>query len=372
MRKLLSLAGCIVLLVTCYLSFPPPALAQIYSPTVNANEEIVTARVRAIVKKDEVRFDNRPYIVQTLTVEILEGKQKGQMVTVTTSYIPVYRSKGYPPGQTVLLGHIGETADETSYYIIDYYRLPTLVFLSVVFLVLLLVVTGKRGVFALVGMVLSFAVIVLFLLPFIAKGYHPLGITLLSIAGIVPLTFYITHGINKKTHIALAATALSLCITGLLAKFVLDSATITGTTIEELDLLLQLKTHLHLASFLLAGMLIALLGVLDDITITQASLVAQLHTTKPKSTGKQLFTKAMQVGHDHISSVVNTLILVYAGSSLPLFLLLTEYPRPWTVMLNSELISLQIITALLTTIGLILAIPITTGIASVWYTRKSV
>jgi uncharacterized membrane protein len=211
---------------------------------------------------------------------------------------------------------------------------------------------------------ISFLIIIGFILPQIYAGYNPVLIALLGSFFIVPVTFYLSHGLNKKTTIALLGTVISLVITGFLAKAFIDFGRLTGFASEEAGFLQFSRGDvLNIKGLVLAGIIIGVLGVLDDITVAQSAVVEKLKEANPRIGDKKLFTKAMSVGRDHIASMVNTLILVYTGAALPLLLLFVDNTAPFTQIINYEIIAEEIIRTLVGSIGLILAVPITTFLA---------
>jgi len=254
--------------------------------------------------------------------------------------------------------------DAKNLYIVDYNRSNTLFGLFMLFVVTVLVVAGWQGIGALLGLGFSFLVLFYFVLPQILNGAEPVLTAIIGSLLIIPLTFYSSHGVNRKTSVAILGTVLTLVMAGILASIFADLAHITGLASEESNFLsLDAAAHVNFQGLVLAGMLISILGVLDDITISQASVVQQLKSAKQKISNTELFTRAMRVGRDHISSMVNTLILVYTGASLPLLLLFLDYSQPFSQLINYEFMSEEIVRTLVGSISLILAVPITTFLA---------
>ncbi|HVF68934.1 MAG TPA: YibE/F family protein, partial [Xanthomonadales bacterium] len=219
---------------------------------------------------------------------------------------------------------------------------------------------------SLVGMAVSFLMIFFVVLPQILKGHDPITVAILSSLVIIPVSFYMTHGVNKKTTSAVMGTVISLVITGLLANFFVNIGHLTGFTSDEASFLETAKKGaVQMKGLLLAGIIIGALGVLDDITISQSAIVFQLRNTSEKLKFWQVYKKAMDIGRDHIASMVNTLVLVYTGAALPLLLIFIDNPRPFTEIINYEMISEEIIRTIVVSIGLILAVPLVTLIAAV-------
>jgi uncharacterized membrane protein len=237
--------------------------------------------------------------------------------------------------------------------------------------ILVLAVGRIWGALSLFGLALSFLVIFSLILPMIIAGQNPILAAILGSAIIIPVTFYVSHGFNKKTHVGIAATLLALAFTGVLAVYFASSTHLTGYASEEAGFLqIEKQGAMNIKALLLAGIIIGTLGILDDITIGQSSVVQQLHASNPSMGVRKLYSAGMGVGHDHISSMVNTLILVYAGSALPLLLLFFDSTRTFTDILEYELIAEEIVRMLVGSIGLVMAAPLATGMAAVVFGRE--
>lgn len=248
--------------------------------------------------------------------------------------------------------------------IVDFVRRPVLAYLFAIFVVLTVLIAGKWGLASILGMGYSFYVIFKFILPMIIKGYDAVTVAIIGAVFIIPVTFCLSHGINKKTVTAIVGTIISMIVVGILSFLFVNMAKLTGFAVEEAGFLqYQLGDLINMKGILLAGIIISTLGVMDDITISQSSVVEELQDANPKLAKKELFVRSMRVGKDHISSMVNTLVLVYAGASLPLLLLFVNNPHPFNEIINYEIIADEIVRTLVGSIGLILAVPITTYIA---------
>ncbi len=244
--------------------------------------------------------------------------------------------------------------------------------LLAIFIGLTLIITGFQGLTSILGMGFSFLIIFLFILPRISAGENPITIAIAGSTIIIPITFYLSHGFNSKTTTAIFGTITSLVITGVLASYFIETSRLTGIVSDEVSYLLVEKgNNFNVKGLLLAGIIIGVLGILDDITISQAAIVYELKKANSKLRGFSLYKKAMNVGRDHIASLVNTLILVYTGAFLPLMLLFINNPRPFSEVINYEIIAEEIIRTLVTSIGLVLAVPITTLLAVLIIERKS-
>lgn len=253
-----------------------------------------------------------------------------------------------------------------SIYAID--RMMTLGILLIIFVGVVVLFGGMGGVRALLSLVLSIGIIFFVLMPVVAAGHSPIiwGIAIAVV--LLAVMMMITHGLTKQTFIAFGGTSIAVIITGVIALIAVDYAQFTGIASDEAFYLSIMNGVIHMPSLLLAGIVIGMLGVLDDAAITQVAVVTQLRHAGVR--GHQLYRRSMVVGREHVSALINTLILAYAGASLPLFLLLATYNEPLGALLNLEVIAIEIIRAIVGSIGLVLAVPITTFLATFFHTEK--
>jgi len=258
-----------------------------------------------------------------------------------------------------------------NYYILDYVRRDILFFLFLIFIFFTLIIARLRGLASLFGMGISFLVIFFIIIPNILKGSDPVATTVFGSLIIIPSSFFLSHGFNKKTTVAIGGTIIALIITGILSVIFVEAAHLTGFTSEEAVFLQVIKQgSINIKGLLLAGIIIGVLGVLDDITISQSSIVFQLKEVNQKMNRDELYKRAMNIGQDHISSMINTLILVYTGAALPLLLLFVNNPHPISEIVNYEIIADEIVRTLVGSIGLIMSVPITTLIATLIVSKK--
>jgi len=187
---------------------------------------------------------------------------------------------------------------------------------------------------------------------------------------IAPVTFVLSHGFNRKTAVALASTIITLLVTGGIAILFINIAKITGFSDDETFFLQVAKNgRINMQGIFLAGIIIGTMGILDDVTISQASIVNQLKSSIRNISTWELYKKAMYIGHDHIASTVNTLVLVYTGAALPLLLLFVNTSLTMDIALNAEIVAGEIVRTLVSSIGLVLAVPLSTLFA-VLYIHK--
>ena len=352
----------LILLFIPLIFFVSPVFAQEETTSPQPQTEYFKAKVIEVAEENTLEGNNQFY--QKLNVQINSGSKKGEEILIENQSSSFAQVNKYKKGDNVYVSYSKNDDGSEVFFITDYIRTDKLNYLFVLFLVLALLIARKFAFFSIAAMGITFLVIFWFVLPQIRDGKDPVLIAILSSIIIIPITFYLSHGFEKKTTIAMAGTFIALIITGLLSHFFVNLTRLTGTASEE-ALFLQTVSEqsYNLKGLLLAGILIGTLGVMDDITVAQTSIVFQLHDLKKDLSFKELFQRSLVVGKDHISSMINTLVLVYAGASLPLLLLFLEIPRPVEEILNYELLSTEIVRTLVGSIGLILAVPITTYLA---------
>ncbi len=304
-------------------------------------------------------------------VVILEGREKGKEFPVGLFDDKQIKAQGLKKGNHVLVQFVKGPGGKDQVVIVDQVRKTPLLLLFTVFLLFVIFIGRLKGILSFIAMVFSFLVIGNFIVPQIILGNNPLLISLLGSLFIIPLTFYIAHGIRAQTTIAVAGTFFALIVTGILAYIFVYFSKLTGFAAEEAVFIQVIKgDSINLQSLLLAGIIIGAMGVLDDITISQTSIVAKLVKANPKYTFWQVYKEAMDVGRDHIASLVNTLVLVYAGAALPLFVLFyNSQLGGYQEVINMEIVATEIVRTLVSSIGIISAVPITTFIAA-WYIKR--
>ena len=270
----------------------------------------------------------------------------------------------YAPGQKVRLAAVEQQGLETTYFITDFRRATPLIVLAVLFGGAVLAFGRFQGLRALIGLALTFLIIVGFMIPALLDGRSPLAIAVVGSVLIMIITLYLSHGFTAKTTAAAVGTALALLVTGGLSVLFVESAHITGFASEEARMANLAVGGISLRGLLLAGIVVGGLGVLDDVTMAQSSTVFQLHRANPKAKFRELTTSALSVGRDHIAATVNTLFLAYAGASLPLLILFAGNPDGIGVVISSETVAVEIIRALVGSVGLIAAVPLTTALSA--------
>lgn len=320
----------------------------------------------------EVISQNMEYVPstttdQTLKVEIIDGTEKGKELSVENDLMV------FKPGDILYLTHQVDPAEGLdTYYVSDAYRLPWIYGLIGLFILCVLVIGGMPGVRGLVALALSFLVIAYLLFPGILHGFSPIILSIVLASLIIILGSYITHGFNKVTTSAVIGMVATIIITGMLAAASIHGAKLTGFSSEE-SVYLNMDTNgsIDFAGLLLGGIIIGLLGVLYDAAIGQAVAVDELHHVGPHLPRTAIFRRALRIGREHIGALVNILAIAYVGASLPLLLLFYQSGADFSLTMNSELFATEIIRALVGSIGLILAVPVTTAIAVFLLVKKN-
>jgi uncharacterized membrane protein len=269
-------------------------------------------------------------------------------------------------GDRVRLGVV-EGADvppEARFYFADFQRQTPLLWLGALFALAVVALGRFRGVRALVALVVSLLVLTQFVLPSILEGHSPVAVAIVGSAVILVSALYLSHGMNLVTTSALLGTLLSLGLTGLLAVVFVEATSLTGLASEEATFLQAFAEQIDARGLLLGGIIIGSLGVLDDVTVTQASAVWELRQAIPDSGFGQVYRAALRIGRDHIASAVNTLVLAYAGASLPLLILFTQTDRDVSDVLTSEVVGVEIVRTLVGSIGLVASVPLTTALTA--------
>ncbi|HWM39600.1 MAG TPA: YibE/F family protein [Streptomyces sp.] len=300
-------------------------------------------------------------ICRKATVEVTGGKDKGDKFT---EVVPPDATRTYSTGQEVVVAYAENAPRELRYSVIDVDRDVPTVLLAGVFALFVVLVGRMRGLLALAGLAVSFAVLSFFILPAILQGSNPLVVAVVGGSAIMLATLYLCHGLSARTSVAVVGTLISLLLIGVLGSLFIDWARLTGNTDDQTSLVHGLFPDIGIQGLLLAGVLIGSLGVLDDVTVTQTSAVWELKAADPGAGWRKLYGAAMRIGRDHIASVVNTLVLAYAGAALPLMLLFSIAHSSVPTVATSEVVAEEIVRTLVGSIGLVASVPVTTLLAA--------
>ncbi|MBI4239428.1 YibE/F family protein [Candidatus Uhrbacteria bacterium] len=337
-------------------------------------DEYYKGTVIKILTKEDRDYIPSSDIVQKLRVRIEDGVSKGIEVGAENN-IPTNSQKGTELAvgdMVVLVATYG--VEGRMYYVTDRYRFSALGMLAAIFIVFVLIFGRLRGLSSLIGLAFSICVIAFFIVPQILRGTDPLTISLIGSLVIACISLYLAHGFSVRTSIALGGTLITLLFSALCSILFVGIGKLFGAGNEDaLFLQLQDSQAINLRGLLLGGMIIGILGILDDITTAQTAAVDEIQKANPKLSRKELYARGISVGREHITSLVNTLALAYAGVSLPLFLLfILNKGQPLWVILNGEPIAEEVIRTLVGSLALIVAVPLTTFLAvEVYHNRRT-
>ncbi|MFF4980504.1 YibE/F family protein [Streptomyces sp. NPDC001046] len=295
------------------------------------------------------------------TIRIDTGQDKGRTFT---EIVQPDQSRQLSEGQGVVVAYEPSAPKDLQYSVTDVDRRLPLSLLAGIFAVAVVVVGRLRGLMALISLAISFMVLNFFILPAILQGSNPLLVAVVGSSAIMLIALYLCHGLSARTSVAVLGTLISLLLIGFLGSVFIDWAALTGNTDDNTGLIHGLYPTIDMSGLLLAGIIIGSLGVLDDVTVTQTSAVWELHEANPTMGWRGLYRAGIRIGRDHIASVVNTLVLAYAGAALPLLLLFSIAQSSVGTVANSELVAEEIVRTLVGSIGLVASVPVTTALAA--------
>lgn len=342
-------------------------LVHLGLPAVSSAQELhqdeqwmARARVLEIKEsfEEEIPATDVVSSAQQILVEVLEGKEKGSKIEFRNDFIQLQE------GDRFFLMFRKDVNGYEYYSVQEPDRTRVLYVLIVLFVFAVLALSGTQGVRALVSLLGSIAVIVGVLLPLLLKGYPPVTTSVVVAAAVLAIAILVTHGWNMRSVTALLGTWGAVIVTGILAHLFTYASQLSGfATDEAIYLNLATGGELDFVGLLLGAIIIGVLGVLDDVAITQVAVVRELHEHDPAIPSVVLYKKALRVGKEHVGALVNTLVLAYVGVSLPLMLLFLNVSVSPLIILNQEIVATEIIRILVGSIGLITAVPLTTFLA---------
>jgi len=372
----LALAILATIVLALYVTRPPINYAQEQMPGISTT---VRARVEKI--EEEIQSEDESGLItvhQRLTLRIVStGPYEGQVITTDYNGMgPTLSAVRFRKGSSalVMISEVsltppgtesdGNTDTRVLTQVADHVRLVPLATITALFAIITVAIGRWQGLRALLGLALSGLFIGGFILPQILAHRDPVLVTMVGTGLLVAATLYLIQGWNVIGHTALLGMLTSLAVTGALAIMWTQMAYLTGFGSEETLYLQATGINIEMRGLLLAGIILGSAGVLDDVVIAQAVTIFELSAASPEASFRTLMQRGMRIGVSHLTSMVNTLVLAYAGTALPLFILFYLYPEPWYLTINRELIAEEIVRALVGSVGLMLAVPLTTGIAA--------
>lgn len=325
----------------------------------------VRAKIVQIIEEGQIELGGNLQTYQVARVNILEGQYAGIVMEIDYGKRQI-RSDDYlfEVGDQVMVA-ISKTPDNVvNAYFVDYVRTTPILWLTAIFAIAIILISTWKGLRALLSMAFSLYIIIGYIIPHILIGEDPLRVSITGSIILLAVSLYLTYGWTLKTHAAVISMVLVLLLTGALSGLFVVFAKLNGTGDENVMFLMQLmETPINLRGLLLGGMLIGALGVLDDLVTTQASAVFELHHANQSLGFRGLYNSAMRIGQDHVAATVNTLVLAYAGASLPMLLMFSLGHGDYGYLINFSFIAEEIVRTLVGSLGLIAAVPLTTVIA---------
>lgn len=309
-------------------------------------------------EQEQIPSTDAVFTTQAIVAKFTGSYMKGETATIHNDLVPMN------VGEKFIVRVVVDESGNKEFVVSDFERRPTLAVLLGLFLVAVVVFGRMQGFRSLVSLGVSGLVIFFVLIPLLLKGYHPVLVSVVTSAAVLFFAIFFTHGFNRKSAIAFSGTLVAVLITGVLAQIAVAASHITGFASHE-AVYLNFNTGgtLDFVGLFLAGIMIGMLGVLDDISITQVAVVRELYGVAPHLTKKELFTSAIRVGKEHVGALVNTLVLAYVGVALPSILYFATSYTSFGQLVNMEIFAAEIIRTIIGSIGLILTVPITTVLA---------
>lgn len=341
-------------------------LSFVFLPIVNAQEVhndyqgTWRGEVVEVLENEnrEIPGIDTAYLFQTIKAEVLDGPRKGEVITIENDYLELEK------GDKFYFNYLVDVNGVEQYGIIGIDRRLSLLFLVLLFVGTVVLFGGRQGLRSLSALAGSFFAIFYILLPGILKGWNPIVASVLVASGILFAAIFFTHGFNRESLVAFTGTMIAVLLTGVLAMIAVKMTSLTGFTGDESTYLnLSTKGTLDFAGLLLGAIIVGVLGVLDDIAVTQAAIVTELYGSNPDLTRREVYKKAIRIGREHVSALVNTLVLAYTGAALPLLLYFRLSDMDFGSVVNLEIFATEIVRAIVGSMGLIFTVPIVTVLA---------
>ena len=301
-----------------------------------------------------------------IVFRLTQGPDAGE--TTNLSFVVAETSPAFNEGDRVVLGYQPDAEPEFRYAYHDRQRRPVLALVAIAFALVVVLLGRLRGVAALIGLMGSVFILLQFIIPSILDGRSPVLVAVVGSAMIAYLALYSAHGFNRMTTVALLGTVSALGLTVLLSWFAVEAARFTGLTTDE-AFVLTLAGTIDLSGLILAGIVIGAVGAIDDVTVTQASAVWEIHRVRPDLGRIALFRHGLTVGRHHVAATVNTLLFAYAGAAMPLLLFFVLAEQSVGTVANTEVVAVEVIRTLVGSIGLVSSVPLTTWLAAVFATE---
>jgi len=335
-------------------------------------ENFYRAQVQEVLREGEEEHLGNFIFTQWLLVELLEGEDAGEVLEIPyRNAFADEEEQRISVGEKIIVVQT-EYDGESSYRFFERYRLTPLWILFFFFIGVTLLVSGRRGLGSLVGLGVTLVVLTKWIVPQIVSGGNPVLVSFLGSVLIASLSVFLAHGFHKRTVLSWVSLLITLAISLALALFSVSFTHLFGMGSDEaIDLTLGYFGEVDLKGLLLGAIVIGALGILDDVVTTQVAAVEEIHNAHSRFSFWELYRRGLSVGKEHIASLVNTLVIAYAGASLPVFLFITTSENPLWVILNNEYMAEEIVRTLVGSTTLILAVPIATFLAAYTCSRNT-
>jgi uncharacterized membrane protein len=350
----------VVLLATFFVFFVHPSKNISAQEVYQDVQNLWRAEVVEVVSQEtrEVPGTDTSHIYQDIRAELLSGDRAGEIIDIENDFLKL------KVGDKFFVMHTVDINGFEAFSVRDMDRRNTIYVFVGIFMLVILAFGGKQGFRSLLSLAGSLFVVLYVLVPSLLKGYPPVLTSIIIASIILFLAIYLTHGFNRESSVAFSGTVMAVILTGILAYLGVTLAHLSGFASEEAVYLnFNTRGSLDFAGLLLGGIMIGVLGVLDDIAVTQSAVVSELYSSAPHLSKKEIYRRAIRVGKEHVGALVNTLALAYTGASLPLLLFFSTSGTSVSNLINQEVFATEIIRTMVGSIGLILTVPITTFLA---------
>lgn len=351
-----------ILTLVAIIGLRPTGKGRPDAPGLSTFKGTYTASVEQLADQPCAGAEGSALHCVSASFRLLDGPDVGDITTIELSP-QAPRTSSLALGERVVLGHQPQVPG-FEYVFLDRDRRSSLVVLAGIFVIAVVALGRWRGLSALVGLAATLAVVFAFVVPSILEGRDPLAVSVVGAVTIAFAALYLSHGFSTRTTVALVGTLGGLVVAAALAVLFMDVARITGLATEEALVLAAVGSDLDLRGLILGGMMIGALGAIDDMTVTQVSAVWELREADPTVSSRRLIRAGLRIGRDHVASTVNTLVLAYAGASMPLLVLFVLSDQPAGIVANGELVATEIVRTLVGSTGLVASVPIATILAA--------
>jgi len=368
------MAGSSLLFVNTMLARAVDDSTLITPTTADISDVYYKGKVLRILEVGEKEIESgEKQLFQRVEIEILNGDEAGKKIIIDHGgTFAISKNQQVKEGEKVVVAKTPDVSGgRVVYYIVDTYRVNNLALIVIIFFAVAIYFGRKEGAGSVLGLIFSIIVIFKFIIPFIVKGYNPFLICVVASYGILFLSLYLSHGFSKRSHIAMMGSFISLALAVVINILFVTLSKLSGTGTEEVFYLQFSGMDIDLRGLLLGGIIIGVLGILDDVTTAQTAAVEEIYLVGNNLSFSELYKRGLSVGKEHIAALINTLILAYVGVSLPFLLLYSsQKTHAFWMTINSAFIAEEIVRTMVGSTVLVLSVPITTFLAAWMYSRS--